>query len=250
MVDYVIREDGEGKLMINTKENNMPPLKYILAKEYDYIYDSLMDDYTFVIDGVVPNVFKEIVVDNKVVGFSSYDSGMGVMCLKYIYVLPEFRGNNLLIKDLSDTKNLFENEGYPHVAISIPNYFVIKSLVKHGYANECGRDNHLVISNIPLVFTVKDGKDINDDDLEWFKNKGIDVDVDNMKEMNLTTFLYDKDICACVSLDFGLISPMCDVDSRNNPRLMMNRMVDADEYFLNLGEEIKSLVDEGVMKII
>ena len=142
-MECIIREDNLGKIMFNTEEYKLPTLEYILYTNYKYIYEDLTENNPFRVGGVVPAVFKEIVFENKVVGFSSYDAGMGVMCLKYIYVLPEFRGNNLLIKDLLDTKSLFENQGYNHVAIDMPNYFVIESLLKNGLAVECGKNNHL-----------------------------------------------------------------------------------------------------------
>lgn len=244
MIEFKIREEGIGKLMYNTPEYKVPPLEHILAAEYPYLLESLIEQNPFRIDGVNPLLFKEIVYENKVVGFSSYDGGNGVFALKYIYVLPEYRGNNLLIKDLLDTKNTFEKYGYPYVAIDMPNWYVINSLLNHGYATEY--NNHLIISKIPLTFLLKKGKEMNSNEIEFCDKLGLDTT--DIKSLQANTNIYDKNICACVSLDFKLVSGMCDEDYKHRPNLVMDRMIDGEKYFIDLQNEINSLVDDGVLK--
>lgn len=243
MIDFKIREDGVGHLMMNTPEYKVPPLWYILETEYPYLLESLREQNTFRIDEVEPTLFKEIVHDNKVVGFSSYDGGNGVFALKYIYVLPEYRGNNLLIKDLLDTKNTFEKHGFPYVAIDHPNWFVINSLIKHGYAKEI--NDHLIYSHVPLTFAIKKGKEMTDTEIEICKDLGLDTD--EIKFLQANTNFYDKNICACICLELKMVSAMCDEDYKFNPNVFTNRLIDGEEYFSTIEQEIQTLVDEGVL---
>ena len=221
----------------------MPTLKQILMQEYPYIYDSFIQNPPFLLESADIGMFKEIVHDNKVVGFSGYDAGMGVMCLKYIYVIPEYRGNNLLIKDLLDTKNLFEKHGYPYVAIDTPNWYVIQSLINHGYATEF--NDHLVISAIPLTYNLKKVDKLTDSELEVLKKMGLDIE--NMKSVQMNTHIYDKNILGCVDFTFKLVSGMCDEDLKHRPNLVFDRMIDPVEYFSGLKDELKNLDEDGVL---
>lgn len=246
MNDFKMREDGIGHITMSNPDigYKMPPLEQIIMQEYPYIYESFMENHPFYLENANVGLFKEIVHENKVVGFSGYDSGMGVMALKYIYVLPEFRGNNLLIKDLWDTKNLFEKHGYPYVAIDTPNWYVINSLINHGYATRF--NNHIIITDIPLTFQIKKGDKVSDDEIKFLEKMGMDTG-EEIKSLQANTNIYDENICACVSLDLKMITAMCDEDMKHRPDLLFDRMIDPTEYFSNLEEEIKGLIDEGVL---
>lgn len=242
--DLIIREDGLGKIMYNTEKHTVPPLKYILYTEYKYLYDSLMDNRPFIIDGVNPTLFKEIIFDNKVVGFSTYDFANPVWVLKYIYVLPEYRGNNLLMKDIKDTFVLFEKQGCKGVFIDMPNGFVIKSLIKNGVAKLF--NNHLVLSHIPFSFTIKNKDEYSQDELKWFEDNG--KNIEEIGDTIAVTQIYDMDIMACVSLELQLITAICDEDFKIKPNLVSDRMIDPVEYFDKFSKEINCLVEDGKIK--
>ena len=243
MTDYITREDGLGKFMYATREHPVPPLKYILETEYPYIYESLTEERPFVIyDNVIPSLFKEIIYDNKVVGFSSYLNGADTMfIMEFVYVLPEYRGNNLLIEDLKDTVKTFGDYGYKYVAIDFPNLHVIDSLVKYGYAQEF--NDHLVVSTIPFTCRMKDGDELSSDE-KTFLTEASKRDGSEILGVNAFTNVYDKDICACVFLDVETVTGMCDEDMRIRPNLLYDRMSKGEDYFSNIKNELLELIEE------
>ena len=76
----------------------------ILKKYYDYIYQAICEE-GIILKAPECNLFKELVFENKVVGFWSYDFSREFItaALNNIYVLPKFRGNNLFLEELEKT---------------------------------------------------------------------------------------------------------------------------------------------------
>ena len=245
MTDYKIREDNIGKITLSQGEYIIPPLFDILYHDYKYLLERLYDEGIFRVDNAHNCLFKEIVYDKKVVGFSSYDYGTGLMALKYIYILPEYRGNNLLIKDIEDTIKLFKKHGFNHVAIDNPNFHVIKSLLKHDYAKRY--NNHIIISKIPFSFGIKNTDSLTKEDIEFLESKGMSTE--NIKGVNCCTIFYDENIKACVSLETRLISAMIDEDSRNYPNLLFDRFNMDINYFEEFAFEIADLIKNEEVSI-
>ena len=84
---YITRKDNLPKMDSDNKLS-------IKLKEYPYI----LDKYEFRYDDY--DLFIEIVEDNKVVGFLAFEIDYGVFSLTDTYILPEFRGKHLLLKQL------------------------------------------------------------------------------------------------------------------------------------------------------
>lgn len=238
LLKMMVRDDGKAGVCFNTPEHNVPPLEWILKNEYDYIYEALMEERVFSVTDYTPTLFKEIVFEQKVVGFSCYDIGGDgeFYILKYIYVLPEYRGNNLLVADLTDTAKSFSDVGLKMIGVHMPNRFVMKSLVKRGLAVEI--NNHLIVSHIPLCIDIGSKEELTGLELEYLMS--VNFDIDEMESSMVITFLYDTDLCATVSPDFKLISGICDVDLRFDSELLQRRMVDPNYYFSELAKEVEN----------
>lgn len=94
---YIIRNEEDVNIIDNDDDLK---LSQFLRDNYEYIYNSLIahdydlrfEEYTF---------FCELVFEGKVVGFASYlIDAFSTVCLTNVFVLPEFRGNQLFIENL------------------------------------------------------------------------------------------------------------------------------------------------------
>ena len=92
-IDFLIRENNKQKVYLT--ENTLD-VTDILQNDYEYIYDSIIEE-NFLLKSNECSLFKELVFDDKVVGFCSYDFSREFItaALNNIYVLPEYRGNGL-----------------------------------------------------------------------------------------------------------------------------------------------------------
>ncbi|WP_308574620.1 hypothetical protein [uncultured Methanosphaera sp.] len=149
--DIITRSNGEGKIYTTdpnaeVKTYSMPIIE-MLKQHYPYLYDSIIDENFNINEDEQCMLFKEIVHIDKVVGFSTYIGSdvndQQTIVLQHIYVLPEYRGNNLLIKDIYDTISLGK-----YVSIELPTHFVVESLINAGLA--CIFDERFVISKVPF----------------------------------------------------------------------------------------------------
>ena len=107
----------------------------LLKENYSYIYEAVGDE-GFIIKSHECNLFKEIVYDGKVVGFCSYDFQREFMtaALNNIYILKEFRGNGLFLKELKRTM-----EEHTKPSIIEPTRKVVELLVKYGFASKISK---------------------------------------------------------------------------------------------------------------
>ena len=96
-MEYIIRDEDEVNIADNDDDVK---LSHFLRERYGYIYDSIIalgyeirfEEFTFLC---------ELVYEGKVVGFASYlVGGSSLVCLTNVFVLPEFRGNQLFIENL------------------------------------------------------------------------------------------------------------------------------------------------------
>lgn len=158
----------------------------ILRTDYDYLYDAISDE-GIILKGLECNLFKEIVLDSKVVGFCSYDfsSEFITAALNNIYVLPEFRGNGLFLAELQ--KTMVE---YNKPSIIEPTRLVVELLVKYGFASKIS--DTLVASSLEFIVP----------------GNHVQSNSDYQKE-ELSTHFYDLNICSSIhflDIEKGIIA--------------------------------------------
>ena len=201
------------------KEGNIVScdIEDVLCGDYVYILDS-MDMEEFDYEDTSFDVFKEIVFKEKVVGFVSYMDDKNGPLLMEIYVMPEYRGNNLLYEEISSKDNL---------KIHNPKIGVVKSLINCDMAYEL--DGGIVISKIPFDALF----------YQLPKDYSFDSYYSYIYDLNHGSVLFlDKDVF------FNCSTPnKCDISRYN---LIEN----IDEDYLNKVCEIVSKHDEKYLKVL
>ena len=172
-IEYLIRDDNVQKAYLS--ENALEVMD-ILDEGYAYITDSMSHE-NFSIQSPTCNLFKELVFDNKVVGFCSYDFSREFMtaALNNIYVMPEFRGNKLFLNELEKT---MADHNKP--SIVEPTRFLVELLIKYGFAKGIGEN--IVASSIEFIVP---GENV-------LSNTTYDTSEE------LSTHFYDLNICASI----------------------------------------------------
>jgi hypothetical protein len=173
-INYLKREDNTQKVYLTENTISITPL---LEEEYEYIYNSMKDEQ-FILKSEECNLFKELVFDNKVVGFCSYDFSREFItaAINNIYVLPEFRGNHLFLDEIKKT---MEDHNKP--SIMEPTRLIVELLMDYGLARKV-KDN-IVASAIEFVIPgehVLSNTEYNNDEL--------------------STHFYDLSICASIHI--------------------------------------------------
>ena len=258
--DIIIRSNGEGRIFKidpnNPESKYSLPINSILKQHYQYILNSMNKENLTLSDDEECMIFKEIVLIDKVVGFSTYKgadaNNHNALILQYIYVIPEYRGNNLLVKDIIDTISLGS-----YVSIESPTRFMVESLINGGLASIFG--DRFVISKIPFAapihnFTIKEK--------EYLKKE---YNIPDPTGINRESSLYDLKYCAIVcpafdgsntaynpeddttnSLEDGYVSDILGIDekyfdvseNRNDGELYSNK------YFKRVSGVIKKYNDD------
>ena len=141
-VEIIEKEDNTQKVFLS---ENIINVYDILQKYYTYIYDSIQKE-EFILKYGECNLFKELVFENKVVGFCSYDFSREFITasLNNIYVLPEYRGNNIFKAELE--KTLSEHN---KPSIMEPTRLVVELLISYGFASKI--NDRIVASAIEFV---------------------------------------------------------------------------------------------------
>lgn len=114
-------------------------LEEVLCKDYVYILDAMdMEGYDY--DDTSTDIFKELVYENKVVGYVTYLITEYGLELIETYVMKEFRGKNIFdeLKYQLDKGN--------KVTIHNPKIALVKSLIKCNLASKIS--DNIVISQI------------------------------------------------------------------------------------------------------
>ena len=75
------------------------------------------------------SIFKELLFNNKVVGFVVYDVFFSVFTLTDFYILPKFRDKNILLKEIHE---VYENGN--KINFFRPNRDIVELLVEYGFA--------------------------------------------------------------------------------------------------------------------
>lgn len=167
----------------------------LLKSKYPYILDSINEEgYKIEYDNY--KYFRELVYDNKVVGFASFSSldetvigtiyAYNLITLNECYILPEFRGNgityNLIIKLLKDPNYEFY--------IRKPNRKFINLLIRNNLAVKLSKN--VVYSYLRLAVSTD----------EAYKNRKISNFYHPRKEPEVfIDFIYDLDLCSFLFMD-------------------------------------------------
>lgn len=226
--NYLTRENNTQKVYLT--ENTIDIIN-LLNENYPYIIDSIEKE-NFILKSEKCSLFKELVFDNMVVGFCSYDFSREFMtsALNNIYILPEFRGNGLFKEELEKTMTEHNKP-----SIMEPTRFIIELLIKYEYAKKI--NDNIVASALELIVP---GEHV-------IANKEI------KNEEELSTHFYDLNICAPIHLldinECIIAYSLALNDDIVKYNCLENRSKINDSYF----EEIKELFiekDEEILKAL
>ena len=141
-IDYEIRENGNACMFTAESETELVDT-FMLLDEYPYI-DNAMNKENYHLKNGLCHIFNEIVFEDKVVGFATYDIINNFeLIMTECYILPEFRGNRLFFDELCKMHFLTPNFG-----ILQPTRNVIELLLSYAFA-KYATDN-IVVSGIGL----------------------------------------------------------------------------------------------------
>lgn len=225
---YIVKEDNVQRIFLS--ESTLDVVD-ILKTHYDYIYDAITDE-GIILKALECNLFKELVYDNKVVGFCSYDFSREfiTVALNNIYVLPEFRGNGIFYAELLKT---MEEHNKP--SIMEPTRLIVELLIKYGLARKITES--IVASSLEFIIP---GNHV-------LSNGGYD------SKEELSTHFYDLDICASIHFLDLENNIMAYSEPLNNDIIhydcIEHRKLIDDEYFACIKEVFISR-DVEIMNII
>lgn len=149
-INYVLREENESCLIGAESDVDFLILEEIL-ENYPYILDSMKKE-EYYIENDLCSLFDEIVFENKVVGFATYEiRNETYLMLTECYILPEFRGNRLFFDEIC--KMIFVG---PNFGILQPTRNIVNLLVDYAFAKNITED--LVASAIGFHFDDFDAK--------------------------------------------------------------------------------------------
>ena len=93
-IEYKIRKDGN-PVMFAAESESEPLDTDMVLDEYPYIQEDMYEE-NYRLKNLLCMVFDEIVFENKVVGFATYDiRDNSEFMMTECYILPEFRGKRL-----------------------------------------------------------------------------------------------------------------------------------------------------------
>ena len=98
--EFIIRNDNNPEIIHNDLSDYWD-VESILKEKYGYIYEAIQNE-GFILENNLGDVFKEILFENKVVGFTFYELNSSTkFVLNEIYILPEFMGNSLFLLEIN-----------------------------------------------------------------------------------------------------------------------------------------------------
>ncbi len=192
----------------------------ILERDYDYIIESMQDE-EFSLENPYCNIFKELLYEDKVVGFVTYDlqNGVGDFSLNAAYILPKYRGHGIFYYEL---ENVLINGNT--LSIYNPNHIIIEKLIEYDFARYL--DSNLVASSISL--------DIPTEKLLSNNNK-LDVDDDLLHASNL----YD--------MHMSMVIILIDISTPGKNIIYYSKLLDSDK---EASEENRTHLDETYFQYI
>lgn len=221
MTDYIERKINEAKKIEFDDDYEMYEnydadtshtiLTDFLSENYPYIYDA-MESEKYVIEEALCQFFQEIVYDNKVVGFYTYEYisefTKHKLSINEFYVVPEYRGNKIFINTL---KNLIAHNEYDGVLLRNPSKLIINILLENQLATRFSKN--LVRTGIKLATRID----------KLLKNKKINklyYDInENVAQMTYLGNIYDMNLNSIVFNDtLEIISPHDEIVFLSNPR--------------------------------
>lgn len=181
-------EDGNPKVIDLTEKDE--DITILIKNKYPIIYEALMND-DYVMEDNYPSFFHEIVYDNKIIGFYTYNEVkeyQDQICITEFYVIPEYRGNKIMINTLLDLTLTNQN-----FILYKPTRRVIEIFIENGLAW------HFSKNMVRSIFKLS--AELND----LLTNKKIqkyyyDIDYE-MGMMNIFTNLFDTNTCSIVFND-------------------------------------------------
>ena len=125
-MNMISRNDGVQRVLLS--EGTMDVVE-ILQEDYPYILKSIQNE-GFILKYDQCNLFKELLFENDVVGFCSYDFSREfmTMAMNNIYVLPKYRGNSFLLNELTST---MVEQNKP--SIMEPTRLIVELLIEYGF---------------------------------------------------------------------------------------------------------------------
>ena len=170
----ITRDDNSQKVFLS--EDTIDVLD-ILENKYPYILKSIEDE-KFILKYDQCNLYKELIYENKVVGFCSYDFSREFLtvALNNIYVLPSFRGNNLFLNELKQT---MREHNKP--SIMEPTRLIVELLIKYGFAVKI--NENIVASAIEFIIPHQHV-----------------ISNTNYQKEELSTHFYDLSISSCIHI--------------------------------------------------
>ena len=206
MTKYISRK--KAKRIIADSIFKIGFLEDTLKKDYPYILDAINKEDCFLM-GDMYQIFKELIYDNKVVGFATYDLGFkDFITLISIYVLPEFRGHQLFLNEIESCDIEF--------IIKDPNNKIMEILLHYDLANKLS--DTLIHSKIKLQMNQL-----------MLKSKE-PVEYDNLDAMVYTN-LYD----------LKLESMVCVCNLYNDDENRVIYQDNYDEYNFNVNEHLDDI---------
>lgn len=230
-MEYIIRNEDDVNIVDNDDDIK---LSQFLRDNYGYIYDSIIahdyelrfEEFTFLC---------ELVFEGKVVGFASYlIEAFSAVCLTDVYVLPDFRGNQLFIENL-----FFMIVSSEMFFIREPTRNLVEILIHYNIARKL--TDSLVACPIHL--------EILKDDIISKNTLGEDC-LSNLYDLNLcsTIILHDISTPGVCVIDYHNV--FSDDDKRYDAGCF-RQSLDLDEYFedmknvfLKNAEEFKEILLE------
>ncbi|MBR0471591.1 MAG: SAP domain-containing protein [Methanosphaera sp.] len=234
----IVREDNIGKTISVDGMVDAVDIEETLKTKYAYLYQSMLDTgYKVKVNHCT--YFKEIVFKKKVVGFCAYTiiNSVSKLSLVSTYILPEFRKRGLFFDEINHTYE----EGN-EISIFDPPSFVMKLLIKYGFAKDIG--NNLIVSSIMLDVPSTSITDIyGSDSVEY-------------SDFTYSTNIYDYNLCGSVIIvdeekEIVYISKSSDKDNERYDCLEKRANID-DEYYVNIIKHVqnnKQIIDKFINNI-
>ena len=178
-IDYVIRKNGYSDLICAESEWDFLVTEDIL-QNYPYILNSMAKE-EYYIENEICTFFDEIIFENKVVGFATFQTRFDdTLLLSECFILPEFRGNRLFFNEIC--KMLFVNSKF---GILQPTRNIVELLISYAFAKNF--TENIVVSAIEFYF----------DDFDAKSSKNRELDEDEMSPSNF----YDLSINSTVFVE-------------------------------------------------